>query len=77
MSAFVLDYIGKGIMHIRDACIERYGDLPFVYAGGVMSNTLIKKMLTRENSFFAEPMLSQDNAVGIAYLASLSYGREK
>ena len=77
VSAFVLNYIGEGIRYLRDECIMRYGDLPFVYAGGVMSNTLIKKMLTRENSFFAEPMLSQDNAVGIAYLASLSFGKEK
>ena len=77
VSAFVLDYIGNGIRSVRDACIEKYGELPVVYAGGVMSNTLIKKMLTRENSFFAEPMLSQDNAVGISYLALLSFSREK
>ena len=48
--------------------------MPIIYAGGVMSNTLIKKYLAdRFPAHFAEPALSSDNAVGIAHLARRAY----
>ena len=44
-----------------------YGDLPLVYAGGVMSNTIIKdKMSNKYKALFASPEFSCDNAAGIA-----------
>ena len=47
-----------------------YGDTPFVFAGGVMSNSIIKEKLSeRSDVYFAEPSLSADNAVGIAVLS--------
>jgi N6-L-threonylcarbamoyladenine synthase len=48
------------------------GKLPVVYAGGVMSNTIIREIIqSRFDSYFAEPEFSCDNAAGIAYLTSL------
>lgn len=71
VSAFVLDYLGRAIILMCKAFRESYGDLPIVMAGGVMSNSIIKKMLGDSllDVYFAEPMLSADNAVGIAVLA--------
>ena len=69
VSAFVLEYIGEALSLLSENYINKFGDTPFVYSGGVMSNSIIrKKLANRFNSSFAEPMLSADNAVGIAAL---------
>ena len=64
ISKFVLSYIS--------ASLEKYGDLPLVFAGGVMSNTLIKTNITNKfSAYFAKPEFSCDNAVGVAIYAYL------
>ncbi len=52
------------------------GELPVVYAGGVMSNSNIREYMTkRYPAFFAKPEFSSDNAAGIALLtASMERG---
>ena len=46
-----------------------HGELPILFAGGVMSNKRIGAMLASlGHVYFAEPRLSSDNAVGIAEL---------
>lgn len=58
--------------------IEKYGDLPLVFAGGVMSNTLIKNNITNKfNAYFAKPEFSCDNASGIAIYAYLKDNNDK
>lgn len=69
VSAFVLDHIGEALSLLADAYKEKYGEQPFVFSGGVMSNSIIKKKLSeRFDAAFAVPAMSADNAVGIAYL---------
>lgn len=69
-SAFVLDYIGKSISLLAESYESAYGKTNFVFAGGVMCNSIIKNMLTeRFDASFAVPSMSADNAVGIAALA--------
>ena len=47
-----------------------------IFAGGVMSNSLISKRLTAKyGAHFASAELSSDNAVGIAVLTALSDSR--
>ena len=76
-AAFVLDFIGRTLIRLSEAYEERFGVSEFIYAGGVMSNSIIKRMLAeRFNAYFAEPRLSSDNAVGIAALALRAYKRE-
>ena len=76
-SAFVLDFIGRSILSVCEAREAECGKMPFVFAGGVMSNGMIKDILSRgRDSAFAEPMLSADNAVGIAVLALSAYNSE-
>lgn len=68
-SAFVFDYISNSIISLSRAYEDIYGKTCFVYAGGVMSNSIIKSKLAENfNAYFAEPSMSSDNAVGIAYL---------
>lgn len=70
IAAYCLEYIRKTLMLMTDRLLEKYGRLPLVFAGGVMSNTIIKNSLTEKyNAVFAEPCYSTDNAAGIAYLA--------
>ena len=74
VSSFVLNYIAKAIIEMSNAYIEKFGKTHFVYAGGVMSNSIIKQMLKEKfDCSFAEPAMSADNAVGIAYLAKRAH----
>lgn len=68
-ASFLLSHIGEGLSRATHACMRAYGEAPIVFAGGVMSNSILKARLSREfNAFFADPMHSADNAVGIAVL---------
>ena len=70
VSSFVLNYLASAISEMSEAYVDKFGDTHFVYAGGVMSNSIIKDILGKKfNCSFAEPRMSADNAVGIAYLA--------
>ncbi len=70
-AAFVLDYIGNSLIILAEDYENKYGKTKFVFAGGVMCNSIIKKMITeRFDAKFAEPQMSADNAVGIAALTA-------
>ncbi len=70
-SAFVLDYIGTSLIMLADDYECKYGKAKFVFAGGVMCNSIIKNMISeRFDAKFAEPLMSADNAVGIAALTA-------
>ena len=74
VAAFVLDYVGNTLLKICENYKEINGDSPFVFAGGVMCNGIIKsKLSTLGDVRFAEPLASADNAVGIAALALRKY----
>ena len=74
---FVLDYIGRAVSRMLDAYTEQYGKTPFLFAGGVMCNSIIKSMLSSgREAYFAHPSMSADNAVGIATLAMQKYKTE-
>lgn len=69
VSAYCLEFIRKTLEKMTDALLEKHGELPLVYAGGVMSNSIIKNSFKEKyNAAFAEPVFSSDNAAGIAYL---------
>lgn len=72
ISKFVLCSISAAIDKMTELLLEKYGDLPLLYAGGVMSNSLIKSNIMRKyNAYFAEPVYSCDNACGLAIYAYL------
>lgn len=72
ISKFVLTYIANAIDEMTQRIIDVYGNIPIMFVGGVMSNTLIRNQITKKyNAYFAEPDLSCDNACGIAIYAYL------
>ena len=77
ISMFCLSYIYSAIDDTVNEIITKYGDLPIIFSGGVMSNSIIREELEKKyNSYFAEPYYSSDNACGIAILASICNQRK-
>ena len=69
---YCIDYISFALEKMMLCALEKYGNLPVVFSGGVMSNSIIKKYFTEKyGAYFAEPVFSSDNAAGIAILASM------
>ncbi len=73
ISKFVLCSVLSAVDKMTQMIINSYGELPIVYAGGVMSNTLIKSNIMKQysNAYFAAPEFSCDNACGTAIYAYL------
>ncbi len=69
VSAFVLDFVARTLSAMRDGVRKIYGEIPIVYAGGVMSCARIKDRLADAYASFAQPQFSSDNACGAALLA--------
>lgn len=68
-AAYVIQFISQTIEKVTDNLRAQYPDIPLLYAGGVMSNSIIKKRLTEKfGAAFAEPEFSSDNAYGTALL---------
>lgn len=64
---FCLDFIADTISGMTENAFEKYGKLPLIYAGGVMSDMIIQNILSqRFEAFFAKPDFSCDNAAGTA-----------
>ena len=74
VAAFVFDFLGESILAMCKGYSSDDHNVPFVFAGGVMCNSIIKSRLSEGlNAYFADPLMSADNAVGIARLATLKY----
>ncbi|MCC8074116.1 MAG: peptidase M22 [Clostridiales bacterium] len=72
VAKFVISYIDETIALMTERIISHYGNLPLIYAGGVMSNSIIQKHISEKfNAYFAKSEFSCDNAVGIAIYAYL------
>lgn len=72
IAMFCLQYIYSAICGMADYSIECNGKLPIVFAGGVMSNKIIRRQIENKyEAYFAEPAFSCDNAVGTAVFAAL------
>lgn len=73
-AAFVFDYIGRSLIEMRNYYESLYGTTRFLYAGGVLCNSIIREMLsTGRHDVFAMPQMSSDNAVGVAFMAKLKH----
>lgn len=73
VSAYAFEYIAKSLLGITENLIAEYGDMPIIYAGGVMSSKYISGKLKRDGSYFASAPFSADNAAGIALLCREKY----
>lgn len=73
---FVLTYVSQTVYSMLEKVVEKYGDLPVVFSGGVSSNTMLRnKILSKFNAYFAKPEFSLDNAAGVAVYAKLKSER--
>ncbi|MEE1012335.1 MAG: peptidase M22 [Acutalibacteraceae bacterium] len=72
VARYCLDFVCKTLEKMTEYSVREYGNLPLLFAGGVMSNSIIReKIQSRFGASFAEPEFSCDNAAGVAILASL------
>lgn len=75
IAAYCLQSIFAALDGMASSLLKKYGSLPLLFAGGVMSNSILRDELTQKyGAFFAEPVFSADNAAGVAVLASLKEG---
>jgi N6-L-threonylcarbamoyladenine synthase len=69
---FCIEFIRASLDGMLKALLPHYHNIPILFAGGVMSNTIIRTFFTDEyGALFAKPGFSSDNAVGIAVLTKL------
>lgn len=72
VSRYCIEYISSALSTMTEKLLEKYGSLPLVYSGGVMSNSIIRERFKEKfGGCFASPEFSADNAAGIAILAYL------
>jgi predicted NodU family carbamoyl transferase len=76
-AAFVFDFIGRTLERMCADVMLKYGERPVIFAGGVMSNKLMRNRLSsRFDAYFSEPQFSADNAAGIALLCRRAYNNK-
>lgn len=69
IAKYCIDYICEAVRIMTRDVLAKLGDLPLIYAGGVMSNSIISSVIGNEfGGHFASPEYSSDNAAGTAYL---------
>lgn len=69
---YCINYIRSALDDTVNEIIDKYGKLPLIFSGGVMSNSIIRSdFISRYDAHFAEPQYSSDNACGIAILSSI------
>ena len=74
IAAYCIEYIMRSIDNMCEGLQRELGELPLVFAGGVMSNKIISEFFKEKyNVIFAAPEFSADNAMGVAVLASKFY----
>lgn len=72
IALFCLKSVEAALTAMTAALLKTYGNLPLIYAGGVMSNRLLRESLTANfGGSFAPPAFSADNAAGIATLCRI------
>ena len=70
VALYCLKYIEAALIAMTEFALNEYGYLPLVYAGGVMSDSIIRESVRKKFSAeFAEPAFSADNAAGLAVYA--------
>ena len=74
IARYCLDYIRAVVAKMTENALRSQGDLPLIYAGGVMSNSIIREDISKRYGGFAQPAFSADNAMGVSVLAAIRDG---
>lgn len=79
VAAFVFAFLEKTLAKMTENALAANPGHPVLYAGGVMSNHLMRTSLSKfcenhgSHAYFAEPAFSADNAVGTSLLTCRAY----
>lgn len=77
VAKYCITYIERALEEMTKSLLSEYGNLPLVYAGGVMSNSIISRDFSeRFSGRFAKPEFSSDNAAGISILTAITENRK-
>ena len=79
MARFTLETVANAVVKATEQARQQY-DCPILGAGGVMASEVIRARMRAafgDAVSFAEPVMSGDNAVGVAVLAARLYERDK
>ena len=75
VARFCIDSVCAVVKRMTENVRECCPNLPLLYSGGVMSNSIIQKEISEKfGGYFAKPEFSSDNAAGIAILAAVRDG---
>ena len=78
VAAFVFDFIERTLIEMGEQVMARYGRMPVIFAGGVMSNRWMRKNLSsRFEAYFSEPEFSADNGAGVSLLCRSAFLRHE
>lgn len=78
IALFCIKYVEAALCGMTEAVLAEKGKLPLLYAGGVMSNGIIRSTIEKNyGGIFAKPEFSSDNAVGIAILSAIAYKKQE
>ncbi len=72
-AAFTVNAVGEALEKLSEELKLSYPEIETVYAGGVMSCSILKERLKKFSSNFAAPEFSSDNAAGTSLLARNRY----
>lgn len=79
LARFALETVANAVVQATKQALAKY-DCPVLCAGGVMASQVLRTRMQQaygDRVRFAEPVLSGDNAVGVAVLAARLYEKEK
>ncbi|MBR6336643.1 MAG: peptidase M22 [Ruminococcus sp.] len=74
IAGFCIDYVLESIKSLTEAFYKEYGEKTVIYAGGVMSNSMIRSSLESAERVFCEGEFSRDNACGVAVYSAIKRG---
>lgn len=74
IAGFCIQSVLEAVRALTEDLYDSFGKMPVIYAGGVMSNRMIRDALESDERVFCEPELSRDNAVGVAVYSALVKG---
>ncbi|MCM1523929.1 MAG: peptidase M22 [Ruminococcus sp.] len=75
---FILDAVAETVIQMSVYARNKFGELPIIYAGGVMSDKYIARRIEKSlknGVFFSAPEYSRDNAAGAALYSYYTYER--
>lgn len=79
IAAYCLYLIAETIAAMTSHAVREHGELPLIFAGGVMSDIFIRDRIISHfpEAYFAAPEFSCDNAAGTAIYGYLKFSGEK